>query len=250
MIHASETALEQLNLINQELISKLDELRRSNADLAMAEEQQRLLVAELNHRVRNMLQIVIGLAHQTLRRSESLGAFEKSFMGRMQALARAFELLSHEGWSNAPIHELLFSQLGPFATEAHRCTCSGTNVVLTANCALALGLVLYELATNATKYGALSVPTGHLDVSWELQRDAQGSEDFVMFWRESGGPAVTPPQRQGFGTELLHRQLHHELSGRASMDFAPGGLQVTLAIPAANVVMAAKQETRQPAGSP
>lgn len=244
MIHESETALEQLNLINQELISKLDQLHRSNADLVAAEEQQRLLVAELNHRVRNMLQVVIGVAHQTLRRSESMGAFEKSFMGRVQALARAYELLSHEGWSNAPIHELLLSQLGPFATEAHRCSCSGTNVVLTANCALALGLVLYELATNATKYGALSVPTGHLDVSWELQRDAQGREDLVMFWRESGGPAVTPPQRQGFGTELLHRQLHHELSGKASMDFAPAGLQVTLAIPAANVVMAAKPEAR------
>lgn len=211
-----------------------------------AEEQQRLLVAELNHRVRNMLQVVIGLAHQTLHRSDSLGVFEKSFMGRMQALARAYELLSRDGWSNAPIEELLRSQLGPFATEAHRYTCSGRHIMLNANSALALGLVVYELATNATKYGALSVPTGHLDVSWELTRDAQGKQNLVLSWRESGGPAVEPPRRQGFGTELLHRQLHYELSGRASMNFAPSGLQVMLAIPADNVVMEAEPEVRQP----
>lgn len=210
-----------------------------------AEEQQRLLVAELNHRVRNMLQVVIGLAHQTLHRSESLGVFEKSFMGRMQALARAYELLSRDGWRNVPISELLRSQLGPFAVEGQRYTCAGGHIVLTANSALALGLVIYELATNATKYGALSTPSGRINVSWEQARNEQGKREFLLYWRESGGPAVKPPARQGFGSELVQRQLHYELNGRVTMDFMPAGLAVTLAIPAENVVVEAQSGQAQ-----
>lgn len=216
-----------------------EELHRANADLRnlfdstriAAEEQQRLLVAELNHRVRNMLQVVIGLANQTLIRSTDMKVFEKSFMGRMQALARAYQLLSQDGWHNVPLKELLRTQLSPFAAEGRYRT-SGEEVVLSANAALALGLIFYELGTNATKYGALSTAKGRIDISWHL---VAANDEFVLEWVEREGPSVIPPSHRGFGSELVQRQLRHELSGKVAMEFAPEGLKVRLAIPASQV---------------
>ena len=138
-------------------------------EVVAAEEQQRTLVSELNHRVRNMLQVVIGLANQTLRRSADVKQFEAAFMGRMQSLARAYELVSRGGWHEVAVSDLLRTQLEPFAAEGNRYSVEGQHVLLTASAALALGLVLYELATNATKHGALSVPDGRVDVAWRLE---------------------------------------------------------------------------------
>ena len=198
--------------------------------------QERVLIAELNHRVRNMLQVVVGLARQTLHRSESLDQFEKAFFGRMQALARAYELLSRDGWHKVPISDLLDTQLSPFLAEGGRSTSEGERVSLTPNAALSLGLVLYEFATNSTKYGALSVPTGHVHVSWRIDLGSDGEQELVLCWRESGGPAVKSPTRRGFGSELVQRQLKYELNGTATMDFAASGLIITLTIPAREAV--------------
>ena len=209
--------------------------------VAVAEEQQRVLASELNHRVRNMLQVVIGLANQTLHRSADLKHFEQSFMGRMQALARAYELLSRDGWRNVPVGDLLRTQLSPFASEGSRYTCKGERIIITANAALSLGLVLYELATNATKYGALAVPTGRIDITWELARQPDGAAVFLFKWEESGGPPVVPPTRHGFGSELVQRQLRYELHGNAAMDFAPGGLKVSLALPTVGSVLESEE---------
>ncbi len=231
---------EEMLTADQDLAAQLEALRRDDAELRnlmASEEQQRLLVAELNHRVRNMLQVVIGLAHQTLRRAQSLQDFEQSFMGRILALARAYELLSNERCNNVPMSQLLATQLGPFANEGRRYTGNGEHVVIASSAALSLGLVLYELATNATKYGALSTAEGRVDVSWRLATGEDGRDEFLLLWRESGGPPVHPPDRCGFGTELVQRQLHYELNGTASMDFEPDGLCVTLAIPAQYVVV-------------
>jgi two-component system, chemotaxis family, CheB/CheR fusion protein len=208
------------------------------SEMVAAEEHQRTLVGELNHRVRNMLQVVIGLANQTLHRCESLKQFEAAFIGRMQALARAYDLVSREGWHKVQIAQLLRVQLGAFASEGGRYTAQGESILLTANAALALGLVLYELATNATKYGALSVATGHIDVSWQL-RDREDKQVLHFRWRERGGPKVTPPAHHGFGSELVQRQLRYELNGRAAMEFTEEGLEVTVEIPAAGAVVAA-----------
>lgn len=199
--------------------------------VVVAEEQQRLLVAELNHRVRNMLQVVMGLASQTLHRSNDLAQFEKAFLGRMQALARAYDLLSRDGWHKVPIAELLRTQLGAFASEDGRYSGEGEPIVLTANAALSLGLVLYELATNSTKYGSLSALGGHVRVNWTVDARADGGNEFILRWEESGGPAVKPPTRHGFGSELVHRQLKYELNGTASLEFRESGLIATLVIP-------------------
>ena len=162
--------------------------------IVLAEKQQRLLVAELNHRVRNMLQVVIGLCNQTLRRSTDLKQFEGAFMGRVQALARAYELLSAEGWKSVSMADLLRAQLSPFA-DGKRFNADGCEVMLTADAALGFGLAIYELATNATKYGALSTPNGHIEVSWKVDSeshehpsdgtgDTARSHNLIMQWRE------------------------------------------------------------------
>jgi two-component sensor histidine kinase len=207
-------------------------------DILAAEEQQRTLVAELNHRVRNMLQVVIGLANQTLHRSADLKAFETSFMGRMQSLARAYELVSRGGWKKVPIFDLLRTQLAPFAGERERYNLEGEQILLNTNAALALGLVLYELATNAIKYGALSVSDGRVHIAWRL-RDGDSGQLMLSFrWEEHGGPRVAQPARRGFGSELLQRQLMYELKGQATMEFAEEGLKVLLEIPASGAVVA------------
>jgi two-component system CheB/CheR fusion protein len=202
------------------------------SEVIAAEEQQRMLVAELNHRVRNMLQVVIGLANQTLHRSANLAEFDKAFMGRMQALARAYELLSRDSWRRTSMSDLIGSQLAAFATEGARCSMQGDAIELNSNAALALGLVVYELATNAVKYGSLSIPSGRVHVSWKMRKDGESEPTLMVTWVESGGPEVRPPTHSGFGSELLNRQLRYELKGEAAIEFHKDGVQATLTLPA------------------
>jgi two-component sensor histidine kinase/chemotaxis methyl-accepting protein methylase len=196
-------------------------------NVAMAEEQQRLMVAELNHRVRNMLQVVISLANQTLQRSGDLLVFERAFMGRMQALSRAYQLLSRDSRQSASIKELLQTQLEPFAAE-RRYSALGENFILTPEATVPLALIIYELGTNAIKYGALSVAEGYVDVSWALS----AGNGLVLNWIERNGPLVKEPTHRGFGSQLLQRQLSYELSGTVAMEFDPGGLRVRIDLPA------------------
>lgn len=197
-----------------------------------SEEQQRLLVAELNHRVRNMLQVVVSFANQTLQRSDDLRMFERSFMGRVQALSRAYQLLSHDGQHNVSIKEMLRAQLEPFASQ-RRYSAVGENFILRAEAAVPLGLIVYELGTNAVKYGALAVAEGYIDVSWALS----DSEGLIFNWTERNGPVVKEPTHRGFGSELVHHQLRYELNGSAVMEFAEGGLRVRIALPAHHLVL-------------
>jgi two-component system, chemotaxis family, CheB/CheR fusion protein len=205
-------------------------------EVIAAEEQQRLLVAELNHRVRNMLQVVIGLCNQTLHRSADLKEFEAAFLGRVQALGRAYELLSREGWRRVSLEELVRSQLAGFATQDGRYSAAGPELEIRPSTALALGLVLYELATNATKYGALSVPNGHVSITWRIDDGASEAPLLVMRWVERDGPEVKTPARTGFGAELVKRQLRHELGGDATIAFNKEGLEMTITAPARDIV--------------
>ena len=201
-----------------------------------AAEQQRVLVAELNHRVRNMLQVVIGIANQTLKRSADLKEFEQGFMGRMQALARAYELLSRDGWRRISLPELMRVQLGACVGEESRCSLDGEDIDLPPNAALALGLVVHELATNATKYGAFANKEGRVSVKWELDGTSADTPQLVLHWIERGGPEVFEPQHTGFGAELLRRQLRHELAGDARIEFRQEGLEVTLTLPVRDAI--------------
>ncbi|HVI30585.1 sensor histidine kinase [Phenylobacterium sp.] len=189
-----------------------------------AEERQRLLVGELNHRVKNTLATVQSMARQTLRGSpEAKRAFEE-FEGRLLALSWAHDVLTAEGWSGAEVAELVQRTLSPHeGGGADRLTCRGPRVRLEPQIALAVSLALHELATNALKYGALSQPSGRVQVRWRAVR-TDGGKALELEWRERGGPPVQPPSRTGFGTRLLRHGLAAELGEPVELRYEPEGL--------------------------
>jgi len=194
-----------------------------------AERLRRLLTEELNHRVKNTLAIVQAIATQSLRRAKSPVDFVSSFTGRVQALARAHDLLTQNKLQGADIMALVREQVLFGATDDHRISCSGPVLMLEAQAAVQLALVLHELATNARKYGALSVPNGRLTVQWELRIEGERS-NLVLEWKERGGPKVCTPKERGFGSTLIERTLsaHH---GEVSTRYAAAGVTCRITQP-------------------
>lgn len=184
-----------------------------------AEEQQRLLVNELNHRVKNTLVTVQSLAAQTFLGVDP-AAIEK-FNGRLMALAKAHDILTVTTWDHAPLKDVLCSVVKAFGWE--RFDLDGPHIMISPKAALSLAMVTHELATNACKYGALSGPEGRVRLHWAEEAMPTGAR-LDMAWEERGGPPVAPPARRGFGTRLIERQLAMEFGGSASLDFRPGGL--------------------------
>ena len=196
-----------------------------------AERQQRLLVDELNHRVKNMLTVVISLASQTLRRSQTLEEFSKAFMGRVHALSASYTLLSDRHWRTVSLAELLVEETKPYvAQDGANIVMEGPDVQLAPAGALAIGLTIHELATNALKYGALSSPEGVVNITWRFEND-KGRREFVVDWVEVNGPPVKAPSRRGFGTTLIERSFAQEMSGQATLEFDMNGLRATLRAP-------------------
>ncbi|WP_270935461.1 chemotaxis protein CheB [Falsiroseomonas oryzae] len=198
------------------------------------------LVDELNHRVRNMLQVVSAVAAHTLRRATSLEDFGAVFAGRIRALARAHELVSIGGWAEVPLMDLIRKELEPYAPGAGRLTTLGRSVHLRPRAALALGMVLHELATNAAKHGALGAEGGRVAIAWS-EETRGGEPRFVLRWTETGGPKPDPaPTRQGFGSELIEREVRHDLAGTLEMTFGEEGLVATIVLPRAVLAEAAR----------
>ncbi len=210
--------------------------------IVQAEQQQRLLVGELNHRVKNMLTVVISLASQTLRRAQTMEQFSDSFMGRIKALTTSYSLLSQANWTDISLLEVLVEETRPFLSrDRANIVFQGPTVWLSPQGALALGLAIHELASNAVKHGALSVPQGRVTVSWQIGREA-GESEFLLQWIESDGPAVQPPSVRGFGTSLIERGLAHELSGSANIHFEPSGVRASLRAPLGAAINPASSE--------
>jgi PAS domain S-box-containing protein len=209
---------------------------RDMTERKSAEERQRLLLAELNHRVKNTLATVISIANQSLRDAESLESFGASFIGRVRALAKTQELLTRSSWSGVPLREVLAAECAPYEKRNDgNLARSGPDVALTAKAVLSIALVIHELMTNAVKHGALSRPRGRVNIEWALI--GAGSDQFLRInWSERGGPTVAPPRRRGFGRTLIEEGLAHELNARAQFDFAPAGLTCQIEIPAREVV--------------
>ena len=198
------------------------EVTRDITERKRAEEHQRLLMAELDHRVRNTLAAVQSMARHTLGEGERVDAF----LGRLAAFAQTHALLAQGRWRGAGLRALVGAALEAYDGRVH---VDGPDVLLQPRATQALGMVLHELATNAAKYGAWSMPEGRVAVRWRVR--AGDSRRLVLEWTEQGGPAVTPPSRRGFGTRLVEWSLVHELDGSAELDFRPEGLRCAIELP-------------------
>jgi len=204
----------------------LDITARKNAD-----ERQRTLLDELNHRVKNTLATVQSIAAQTVRTADA-ASFEEAFLSRIAALSRAHDLLTEVAWEGALLKDVIARTLAPYMVDGHsdRVHLSGPNVRLGPNAAVSLTMAFHELATNAAKYGALSVVGGRVQVDWSVDNPAEPAI-VEIDWRESGGPPVSPPKRRGFGSRLVEKGLAREFDGQIELTFAREGLRCHMRLP-------------------
>ena len=195
-----------------------------------AERKAALLLGELDHRVKNILAIVSAVISQTLKTTTTPEAFAIEIGGRVQAIAKAHSLLTQSGLGEVLLRTILETELAPYERSGGNLVVSGPDIALTPKAGLALAMALHELASNAAKYGALSTGAGRLMVEWKTA-DSAGGQVLTLAWTETGGPAVSPPTRRGFGTTLIERSLAHELDAEVTREFLAGGLRCTVVIP-------------------
>ena len=193
----------------------------------LAAQRQKLMIDELNHRVKNTLATVQSIAIQTARSNTDPASFAETFQSRIMALSHTHNLLTQSHWEGADLRAILEHE-----TEAYgptRISLNGPPVALEPAVVLSLGMIFHELATNAAKYGALHTPDGRILIDWGLadQRDRK----LKLSWREIGGPKVTAPDRRGFGSRLIERNIRHDLAGEIDLVYAPDGLIAELTVP-------------------
>ena len=192
-----------------------------------AEERRKLMADELDHRVKNNLATVVAIAKQTIETVDSLDAFRDAFIGRIRAMAHAHAVLGRNRWSLSMLDELILLVMRPYTNDSeHRVRTAGRAVPLTSSTTMAFSMALHELATNAAKYGALSLPTGMVDISWRTEDD-----ELILTWRESGGPTVVEPGRNGAGWTIMRGLIEYELGGEIGVKFEPTGVEVIIHIP-------------------
>jgi len=203
----------------------------AHASLRESLERRKFLIRELDHRCKNTLAAVQSIADQTLRRARTPGDFVEAFSGRLTALSRAHELLTRGEWGDARLDEVAAQVLEPFGgVDGTRIRASGPVINLAPETAVAMHMTLHELAVNAGKYGALSAPTGQVDIAWSVDMGAP-RRVLEFSWTESGGPAPSTDPQPGFGVRLIERALGRELGGEAGLTFAPEGLRFRLSAP-------------------
>jgi PAS domain S-box-containing protein len=209
---------------------RIEGLTRDITKSKRAEEHQRLLVAELDHRVKNVLARVGVVAMYTREGSGTIDEFIEALDSRIESMAVAHELLSQGNWMGVRLADLVRHQLAPYATDANMAI-SGPDIALNAAATEALGMVLHELVTNASKYGALSIPEGRVSVSWECRNSDDAMFGLKILWRETCGPSVSAPCKSGYGTSLVCELIPHELGGIVDLAFPPEGVSCTIEIP-------------------
>ncbi len=198
-------------------------------DRKQAEQHQELLVAELDHRVKNILAQVAVVAVSTRQGSHSIDGFLRSLDGRIQSMAATHTLLSKSGWQSVGLDALVNNQLAPYATDTN-IAISGTDIMLTAAETQAVAKVLHELVTNAAKHGALSIPGGHVSVNWNRKPNGDGA-NLMLVWQEHGGPPVKSEVQSSYGTNLIRNLIPHELGGKVDLVVAPEGVSCRIEIP-------------------
>jgi two-component sensor histidine kinase len=206
-------------------INSVAEIMRDTAQiLRKRQDQQTTLIQELNHRVKNTLATVQAISRMTIRNSHDMAAFEQAFSARLLALSMTHNLLTDSAWSGVELRELLRKELEPFQGGS-RLSLSGPSITLTSKVAIALGMAIHEMATNATKHGALQSDAGNIEIGWSV------SDGILTFeWRERCGHRIVPPLRQGFGSRLIHQTIVVELQGMVDMTYNEDGLQAVLSI--------------------
>ena len=196
----------------------------------------RLLLRELTHRSKNLLAVIQAMARQTARHTGSVETFLTQFGARLQALAASHDLLIRESWYGASLGELVRSQLGVYLDgQAAQVSIEGPAIAIKPEAAQNLGLALHELAVNAAKYGALSVPVGRVVITWNRLENVDGSA-VELDWREKLGPKVKARRRKGFGSMVIERNLARALDATVELEFDPDGLHYHIVIPANQIL--------------
>lgn len=231
--HSTEWSAEECEIAARLRRTLIEVILRMSADLtrerARAAEQQDLLIAELNHRVRNILGLIRALVSQSQAEALSVPGFAAIIGGRIAALASAHDNITAKNWGPASLTRLIEAELAPYrGTARARFRLSGEDVLVTPEAYTILALVVHELATNSAKYGSLSARAGTVEVS--LARTAFG--DLALRWRESGGPPVTTPTRHGFGSTIITRSIPHDLGGEADVRYRLAGVEAEFLVPA------------------
>ncbi|NTH16449.1 PAS domain S-box protein [Agrobacterium rhizogenes] len=201
--------------------------------------QSRMLIDELNHRVKNTLATVQSIVWQALRNSSDIDVIRESIESRLFALSRSHDLLTHENWEGAGLLDLVKAALEPFGIgngRSEHFIITGRNIRVSPKVALALGIAFHELATNAVKYGAFSNKAGSVLISWTIERSPEGKQ-LHLRWQEKDGPPVAPPSRKGFGSRVIERGLAHELEGTVGLDYRTEGIVCTINFLASNGVL-------------
>ncbi|MFC6788711.1 sensor histidine kinase [Methylobacterium komagatae] len=205
-------------------------------DRRLAEERQTLLIRELHHRVKNTLATVQAIVGSTARTATDIDSFYEAFVGRIKSLAHTHSVLTEATWQTASLTGLLLNELRPYAEVAEaggedgRVVLEGAPIDLPSDIAVPIGMAIHELTTNAAKYGALSNRTGRVTVAWDLEPGGPAGT-LRLTWRETGGPPVQPPRRQGFGSRLLQRVLITQVQAEVTTDYAPDGFSLTMRAP-------------------
>ncbi len=208
-------------------LSNITELERRRA-----QERQELLIAELNHRVRNILSLIRGVISQSRDSANTIDSFTKVVGGRIHALARAHDQITADNWGPAPLRTLIMAEAGAYlGGKADRVIVNGPHVLLEPQAFTTVALVIHEMMTNSAKYGALSDNRGKVEIATEI--DSAGH--LVIHWSEHGGPPVKPPTRRGFGSTVIERSIYHDLKGKAELEFKFSGVVARFVIPSAHV---------------
>jgi two-component sensor histidine kinase/CheY-like chemotaxis protein len=222
--------LEQAGIDAEALLKQagIDAEQRETAD-----KLQKLILGELHHRIKNTLATVSAIASQSFRTATSIEHGQKAMEGRLVALGRAHDLLMQVSWSNASLTDTLSGATEPFDNQgARRFHFNGPDIRITSGAVIALAMTFNELCTNTTKFGALSLPSGRVDVSWTTDKEKQRLR---LSWTERGGPPVAPPARRSFGTRMME-SLGQQLNGEVQLAYRPGGFVYSLDVPLGSIV--------------
>jgi two-component sensor histidine kinase len=230
-VQPPRTGIREVNEVGEALANASARLAVRAAEREETAERQRLMLRELNHRVRNTLATVDSVTRLTARHASNVAEYEARLTDRIRSLAKTHELLTGADWTQAGLAELLRAEFAAYGQDGGQFRLDGPPVTLPARQAVAVGMLLHELATNAAKYGALSVPEGRVEVRWTLREDPGGARRLDLTWEETGGPPVRPPTRRGFGTQLIERAIARDLGAEVVADYDPRGLRFRLSMP-------------------